>query len=348
MENREPPVQFVRDPVYKDAASFEMIGSSEIYRAMEQEIKLVAGWDEPVLITGERGSGKEVAARALHLWSRRRDRPFVPICITAISESMLADELFGHKRGSFTGAEHERAGKFAAAQGGTVLLDEIGDLSAVSQAALLRVMETKEITPVGEDLSRKADVRILSATNQNLPALIEQGRFRADLYDRLRVLEIEVPPLRRRREDIPMLASHFLRGCCLPGGCPAGMPDPEFCRNQPMASCATPEFYHDLVRGDWPGNIRELRNLIISLRVKHPNDLLSPAHLVTLVSTSDRAMPSVSRPSEFDVPVDAMLRLHIDKALSSADHNISAAARKLGMPRSTLRDYIKRRGIKTH
>jgi DNA-binding NtrC family response regulator len=346
MENREPPVRFVRDPIYRDAASFEMIGSSEIYRAMEQEIRLVAGWDELVLITGERGSGKEVAARALHLWSRRRDRPFVPIFITAISESMLADELFGHKRGSFTGAEHERAGKFAAAQGGTVLLDEIGDLSAVSQTALLRVIETKEITPVGEDLSRKVDVRILAATNQNLPALIEQGRFRVDLYDRLRVLEIEVPPLRCCREDIPVLASHFLKGCCLPGACPAGKPHPEFCRNQPMASCATPEFYQGLLRSDWPGNIRELRNFIISSRVKHPREVLNAAHVATLVSTSARATLFMTRPPESDLPVRAMLRLRIEKALSSAGYNVSAAAKELDMPRSTLRDYMRSRGIK--
>jgi len=339
-EESQLRVGLLRDRASSDVGRFEMIGSSVSFLAMERELRLVANWDEPVLVTGERGSGKDMAARALHLWSKRHEGPFVPIFIPALSESMLADELFGHKRGSFTGAESQRPGKFTAAEGGTVFLDEIGELTAASQAALLRVLETGEITRIGQDLPVYVDVRVVAATSKDLPVLIEQGRFRADLYDRLRVLVIDVPPLRDRLEDVPLLALYFLQRCCLKAGCPSGRPNLEFCRAESPARCATQQFYEGLMTYDWPGNIRELRDLIISLRAKHPGMILDHSLLAPLLLMKD-ALDSTGSNEKSDFSLETATRLHIERVLANAV-TISKAARMLGLPRSTLRNKMKR------
>jgi Nif-specific regulatory protein len=224
----------------------------------------------PVLLTGARGSGKNIAARDLHLWSDRHTRTFLPVLVSSLCEDLLTDELFGHTQHSFTGALSRRAGKLAMADTGTVFLDEIGDLSAAAQAALLRVLETGEFTPIGADQPQILDVRIIAASNQSLPRLIAEGRFRADLYDRLSVFEIRVPPLRERRDDIPALASYFLNECCRMRECHFERTEPKACASAPRAACASEEFYRGLRACDWPGNVRELRSHIIRLRAGHP------------------------------------------------------------------------------
>ena len=188
-----------------------MVGASEAMRRIYQLVEMASPTRCRVLISGESGTGKELIARAIHALSPRRDRPFVETNCAAIPSELIESEMFGHMKGSFTGATGDRKGKFEAASGGTLFLDEIGDMSLVTQAKLLRVLQEGVVTPVGSSEPRKVDVRILSATSKNLPEEIGRGTFREDLYHRINVLTIAVPPLRSRREDIPELAEHFVR-----------------------------------------------------------------------------------------------------------------------------------------
>jgi DNA-binding NtrC family response regulator len=271
-------------------------------------------------------------------------RPFVPIFVPALCENLLADELFGHKRDSFTGAHGARPGKFASADGGTAFLDEIGDLSPAAQVALLRVLETGEIAAIGEDRPQTVDLRIVTATNQDLQQLIRQGRFRADLYDRLRVFEIRVPPLRERRDDIMVLAAHFLRECCAKTGCAVGKPDFSRCAKEPKVDCASKEFYEGLRSYDWPGNVRELRSFIIRLRAAHPHSLLD-IRLFQMNSPSYRNPNDPVVNSFGDVSLQAAVRRHIESLLEDTNYNLSETARRLQIPRATLYDQMKRLGI---
>jgi DNA-binding NtrC family response regulator len=332
--------------VIEASGSVAMVGISGSFMAMVDQIRQAAAWDsEPVLLIGERGSGKEIAARALHQMSGRRVRRFVPILVSALCENLLADELFGHKRDSFTGAHRARPGKFAGAGGGTAFLDEIGDLSSAAQVALLRVLETGEIAAIGEDLPHKVDVRIVAASNQDLRHLIRRGRFRADLYDRLRVFEIRVPPLRDRRDDIMPLAAHFLKECCAKTGCAMGKLDFSRCAKETKVDCASEEFYEGLCSYDWPGNVRELRSFIIRLRAAHPHSLFD-IRLLQMNSPSYRALndPRVNLSGE-DVSLKAAVRCHIESVLDDTNYNLSDTARRLQIPRATLYEKMKRLGI---
>ena len=328
------------------SGSVAMVGISRSFMAMVDQIRQAAAWDsEPVLLIGERGSGKEIAARALHQMSNRRIRPFVPILVSALCENLLADELFGHKRDSFSGAHRARLGKFAGADGGTAFLDEIGELSLAAQAALLRVLETGEIAAIGEDRPQRVEVRIVAATNQNLLQLIHQKRFRADLYDRLRVFEIRVPPLRERRDDIMLLAAHFLRECCVKTGCAIGKTDFSRCAKEPKVDCASEEFYQVLSSYDWPGNVRELRSFIIRLRAAHPHSLLNGRHLqMNSRLFSDLNYPGVNSSGE-DVSLQAVVTRHIESLLEDTNYNLSETARRLQVPRATLYDQMRKLGI---
>src|SRR5262245_54338771 len=224
-----------------------MVGESQALRTVLNQVDLVADTDATVLITGESGTGKELVARALHEGSRRRG-PLVKMNCAAIPESLFESELFGHARGSFTGALNDRVGRFEAAQGGTLLLDEIAEVPLAMQPNLLRVIQEKELERVGETRPRKVDVRIVAATNRDLGAEVEAGRFRGDLYYRLNVFPIESPPLRERREDIPLLAEHFVQAAAR-----------RLRRPAPRLSEAA---QRQLTSRDWPGNIRELENVI--------------------------------------------------------------------------------------
>ena len=229
------------------AGSEALIGSSPAMQDLYKSIALVAPTDVPVLVTGESGTGKELVARAIHRHSGRRDGPFLPVCLAALSPGLVERELFGHVRGSFTGASHDRKGLLELAHGGTVLLDEVGDIPPVMQVKLLRAIEHREVTPVGDARPRATDIRIIAATNRPLGELMASGQFREDLFFRLSVFQIHIPPLRERRDDIPVLAEHFLKQPRLPNVAEIHL---------------SKHVLEELHSRRWVGNVRELRNAI--------------------------------------------------------------------------------------
>ncbi|HEX6736977.1 MAG TPA: sigma 54-interacting transcriptional regulator [Vicinamibacteria bacterium] len=246
---RQPLFRDVDDGVVEPPGRIGgMVGASEALQVVLEQIDLVADTDATVLITGESGTGKELVARAIHQRSPRRRGPLVRVNCAAIPETLFESELFGYVRGAFTGALNDRAGRFESAHGGTLLLDEIGEVPLAMQPKLLRVLQEKELERVGETRPRKIDVRIVAATNRDLAAEVEAGRFRADLFYRLNVFPIENPPLRERREDIPLLADHFIEACAH-----------RLRRPPPLLGEAG---LRALMTRDWPGNIRELENVI--------------------------------------------------------------------------------------
>jgi len=336
----------LREDAAKSGAPLDIVGVSPPFLDMERQIKRAAAHSTgAVLITGERGSGKELASRAIHSWGKRRGKPFIPVLASTLTESLFADELFGHTKHAFTGANQSRSGKFQAAEGGTLFLDEVGDMPAVIQSSLLRVIERGEVTRVGCDLPLRVDVRVVAATNRDLPELIDQGKFRADLCDRLSVFEIRVPALRERRTDIPLLVSHFLKKYCEQVGRDfmfAGRSSCAVCKFADPASCATGEFYEALEAYDWPGNVRELANLIVRLLATVPDEVLDVKHLPEQYRRQTARTP-VSATT--DLALDTQTKKHIERVLDMAGHNESQAARILGIPRSTLRSKLRKLGI---
>jgi DNA-binding NtrC family response regulator len=312
-----------------------MVGASESLLRVLEEVELVADTDATVLITGESGTGKELVARAIHERSRRTG-PLVRMNCAAIPESLFESELFGHARGAFTGALHDRAGRFEAAQGGTLLLDEIGEVPLAMQPKLLRVIQEKELERVGETRPRKVDVRIVAATNRDLAAEVASGRFREDLFYRLNVFPIANPPLRERREDIPLLAEHFVQASAR--------------RLRRPAPRLTEAALRQLAAREWPGNIRELENAIeraVILAVDGQLRFDAPGAAATVrpqstgmvassgtVPSSGKALPLLSRAA-----VEQHQRETIVAALEQTAGRVSGprgAAELLGMKPSTL------------
>lgn len=335
----------LREDAAESGTPFDIVGVSPAFLDLERQIKRAAHSIGAVLITGERGSGKELASRAIHSWGKRRGKPFIPVLASALTESLFADELFGHERHAFTGATQSRSGKFQAADGGTLFLDEVGDMPAVIQSSLLRVIEKGELTRIGRDLPLRVDVRVVAATNSELRELIDQGKFRADLYDRLSVFEIRVPALRERQQDIPILASHFLRKYCKQMGRDfllGGKSACAACKHADVVSCATGEFYLALQAYDWPGNVRELGNLILRLLATVSDDVLDVKHLPQALQ--NRKKPTTNCQPEY-LTLDQAIRSHIERVLKMTGHNQSRAARVLGIPFSTLQSKIKKLGI---
>jgi transcriptional regulator with GAF, ATPase, and Fis domain len=247
-ERLEQERDYLREEV-RDVAGFgELVGRSPALQRVFQQLEPVAATQASVLILGESGVGKELVARALHERSRRRERPLVRVNCASIPAELFESEFFGHVRGAFTGAVKDRAGRFQLADGGTLFLDEVGEIPLALQGKLLRVLQEGTFERVGEDVTRKVDVRLIAATNRELKREVEEGRFRQDLYYRLSVFPIEVPPLRERMEDLPLLAEHLLRRVCAKLGCP-----------KPTLTLANVEA---LRRYDWPGNVRELENVL--------------------------------------------------------------------------------------
>jgi DNA-binding NtrC family response regulator len=300
-----------------------LIGNSGAMKKVSEFVATVADSDATVLITGESGTGKEVVARAIHAASRRRHMPMVAIHCGALTDTLLESELFGHERGAFTGAQYRKKGKFEVADGGTVFLDEIADISLRMQTDLLRVLQEKEITRVGGTQTIKVDFRCIAATNKDLRELVKAGAFRPDLYYRLHVLCVDLPPLRERREDIPLLADHFVRKLCAQ-------------TNRPIPTIS-PEAYDVLIRYDWPGNVRELENAIERALVIGRHSELRPGdfsfHLDQSTSSGGKTL-------------EEMERTHIEAIWRECGGNHSKAARTLGIDRSTLYNKLKRYGLK--
>ena len=300
-----------------------IISQSEAMKRVNGLIEMVAPTDTTVLITGESGSGKEVVARAIHDASPRRLMPFMAIHCGALTETLLESELFGHERGAFTGAQARRKGKFEAADGGTVFLDEIGDISLKTQTDLLRVLQEKEIVRIGSTTPTKVDFRCIAATNRNLEAMVKEGTFRFDLFYRLNILRIHIPPLRDRREDIPLLADVFIKKHAT-------------AMNKPLARIA-PEAMSLLLNYEWPGNVRELENAIERALVisKGPEITLSdfPMQLKAPQAASGRRLEDVAR-------------AHIERVLEECGWNLTRAAEVLAIDRSTLYSKIKAYGLK--
>ncbi len=287
-------------------------------------IKIVAKSNATVLIIGDSGTGKELVARAIHSQSHRRSRPFVAISCTALAESLLESELFGHEKGAFTGAYAQKKGKFEAANRGSLFLDEIGEMSANIQVHLLRVLEEKEFTRVGGNELIKVDVRIISATNKDMKKAIASGEFREDLYYRLNVVSIELPPLRERREDIPLLAQHFLKKFAI--------------ENQKEITGFSPEATDFLLKYEWPGNVRELENTIERAVILAQNPSIKMADM------SQENMP-LARSTPVRGNLKEIEKNYILETLTQSQGNYRKTARLLGISRMTLYNKVRTYGI---
>ncbi len=303
-------------------APYGIIGQSVAIKKIFSEIEKAASTSATVLISGESGTGKELVARAIHYTGTRAASPFVPVNCGGIPESLLESELFGHVKGSFTGATETRAGFFQTADGGTIFLDEISDTGLAMQAKLLRVLQEKEVCMVGSSKTRTVDVRVLAATNKDLQMLVKKGIFREDLYFRLNVITIDLPPLRERGEDIVLLTYHFAAKFARE----TGKPVPAFSDN----ALQVIKNYH------WPGNIRELENVINRLVVMTDGDLIEVPDLPSLMRFS------ALRTSGFNRPLAEVELEYISNVLSTVGGNKTQAAEILGIDRKTLREKLKK------
>ena len=311
-----------------------MVGESYAMAKLREQVAMAAPTNGRVLIFGENGTGKELVARNIHQLSRRRTGPFVEVNCAAIPEELIESELFGHVRGAFTGAVADRRGKFEAAHGGTIFLDEIADMSLKTQAQVLRVLQEQVMEAVGGSARIKVDARVLAATNKDLTAEIRAGRFREDLYFRLNVVPIFVPPLRERQEDIPLLADHFM-----------AMLAREYGRRPKTFE---PDALIALQRYAWPGNVRELRNLVERLMIMVPGERISSRDLTFLdpgATTVLSQAPPISASAPLHDARDQFEREYILRALAAQQGNISRTAEVLGVERSNLYRKMRAFGI---
>ncbi len=320
----------LKDRLREKSLNHEIIGAGPAMQALLDTIRMVAPTDANVLVTGESGTGKELVSAAIHDNSPRRHHPFVRINCAAITETLLESELFGHEKGAFTGADRKRKGKFLLADKGSILLDEIGEMSLSMQAKLLRVLQEKEITPVGSDENIRTDVRVIASTNRNLKQMADEGRFRHDLYYRLNVVSIDIPPLRDRKEDIPTLALHFLE---------------RFSRkNKRDIKGFSPDAMDAMIRYGWEGNVRELMNCIERGVVLARSDYITLEDLCSLGASGTgpeiRHIPPESGP----VSLSRVEEMTILSALEASGGNKSETARQLGITRKTLLKKLKQYG----
>ncbi|MBI3796642.1 MAG: sigma 54-interacting transcriptional regulator [Deltaproteobacteria bacterium] len=315
------------------SSSSFFVGEHLLMQKINAMVRRVATTDATVLITGESGTGKELVARAVHTYSPRASCPFVAVNCAAIPEELLESELFGHVRGAFTGALAARVGMFQLADGGSLFLDEIGEMSVSLQVKLLRVLQDREVRRVGADQPVSVNVRVIAATNKDLAAEVEKGAFREDLFYRLQVIPIHLPPLRARRSDIPLLVQHFL-----------GKLNLKYGRTIELA----PETMVYLWEYDWPGNVRELENLVERVIVLSDDDVVVPDELPSYVRSfiSEKKLPNPTLSNgELDLQqaVEQFENRLIDEALRHANSNITAAARILKVNRTTLIAKLRRR-----
>ncbi|HET6466376.1 MAG TPA: sigma-54 dependent transcriptional regulator [Nitrospiria bacterium] len=318
-------VEQLREKVGVETALGNIIGRSKPMRDLFRLIGLVADSPTTVLIYGESGTGKELIARAIHQQSPRRNRPFVAVDCGALPETLLESELFGHVRGSFTGAVSNKKGLFEEADGGTLLLDEVGDTTPGFQSKLLRVLQEGEIRPVGSNKTIKVDVRVLAATNKDLKKNVEKKSFREDLYYRLAVVPIVIPALRHRREDIPLLADHFIKKYCE--------------RNRMEPKQISQKTLKLLIESPWPGNVRELENVIerAVLMSPGPEIFAEALFMEPLVDQPEDALPEAIR-----MATETVEKEKIAVATRQAKGNRSRAAKLLGISRATLYNKLKR------
>ncbi len=311
-----------------------LVGHSPAIIQVMKTVARISPSQASVLVFGETGTGKELVARTIHRFSDRADRRFVAVNCSALAEGLLESELFGHLKGAFTGAGTARPGLFREADRGTLFLDEIGDISPGLQARLLRVLQEHEIVPVGSETAVKVDVRVLAATHRDLPALVRAGRFREDLYYRLNVVTLVLPPLRERRQDIPLLLDHFLRALAARHG------------RGPVA--VDPQAQRRLLGYDWPGNIRELQNVLERAVLLAEQDVIGPEHLPSEVGPTEPTVPdtaAVASDTAAPWPLRSLEELeqeHVQGVLAAVGGSREEAARILGISRRTLTRMIQR------
>jgi two-component system nitrogen regulation response regulator NtrX len=314
---------------------FRMVGDSNSMRKLRAEIAAAGPTNASVLISGENGSGKEIVAREIHLHSRRAGKPFIAVNCAAIPDELIESELFGHERGAFTGAVGRRRGRFEMADGGTLFLDEVGDMSPRTQAKILRVLEEKAFERVGGGEKIRADVRILAATNRNLPNEVAAGRFREDLFFRLNVFPILVPALRDRKEDIPPIAGHFVE---------------EICGEQGKEKKAiSGDAMQRMLSHAWPGNVRELRNVverlvILSMGERIEEDTVRRV-LAADLPTAEPLHAQALDGENFREATLAFEKAYLERKLRENDFNISRTAEKLGLDRTSIHRKMKQLGI---
>jgi two-component system, NtrC family, response regulator AtoC len=316
----------LREVVARRDGMPEVVGESPELRELLTVVKRVAGSDSPVLIHGESGTGKELMARRIHLESRRSPRPFVSVNCGALTDTLLETELFGHKRGAFSGAVATKVGLFEAAHGGTLFLDEIGEMSAAMQVRLLRTLDSGEVRRVGEERAFHVDVRIVAATAKDLAREAEEGRFRWDLYYRVSTVVVSVPPLRRRRADIRLLVERFASA-----------------RGRSRALRFSPEAIDRLMRYEWPGNIRELRNLVERLQILHEGEVVQAQDLPP--ELAGRRRVTTESADTTLVPLHEMERRYVERVLAATGWNKARAARVLEVDVKTLSKKIRDFGL---
>ncbi|HUI66548.1 MAG TPA: sigma-54 dependent transcriptional regulator [Bacteroidota bacterium] len=321
-----------------------LIGASPVMREVFSLVRKVGPTDSTVLIIGESGTGKDLTAKAIHQWSKRKAHRFFAIDISTLPTALLESELFGHVKGSFTGATADTLGLLEAANHGTIFLDEIGNLALETQGRLLRVLQEKEFLPVGSTAVRKVDLRLIFATNQNLKQLVDEGSFREDLYYRLNVFPLRLPPLRERREDIPELALHFLRKYCAASGRPV-----------PRVRA---EMMDLLMNYHWPGNVRELEHAVERLTILSEGDEITPVQVSAALYKTESSLNSVIPKTSDELrdlkkriresSVQEIEKLFIEESLKRNDWNVSRAAREVNMQRSNFQALIRKHRIKKH
>ncbi len=305
-----------------------IIGQSKAMVKLLDNVSQVASTEATVLITGDSGTGKEMIANALHYNSQRSEAPFIKINCAALSETLLESELFGHEKGAFTGADRKREGKFRQADGGSIFLDEISEMSPAMQVKLLRVLQEREITRVGGSEVIKINVRVIAASNKDLKKEIAKGRFREDLFYRLNVVALHAPPLRERKEDIPILAQHFLNLFAD--------------RNSKSIKGFTPQAMEKLIKYPWPGNVRELMNAVERAVVLSRTEYLDVDELALLMADNASAEKYDQNGLTENVPLTEMEKRTILETLNAAGGNKSEAARRLGITRKTLRAKLEK------
>ena len=308
-----------------------IIGNSPAITSLLETVAMVAPSEATVLLTGESGTGKELIAGAIHYNSLRKEAPFIKLNCAAIIETLLESELFGHEKGAFTGADKRKEGRFVHADHGTLFLDEVSEMSMTMQAKLLRVLQEREITRVGGEGTIKVDVRVIAATNQDLMELIKQGRFREDLYYRLNVVSLSIPSLQKRKEDIPILASHFAKRFAD--------------QNNKQIKGFTPQAMDRLMKYNWPGNVRELMNTIERSVVLSQAEYIDDDHFPIMPSEDPQSVEMSDAVSYEGKSLETVEKETILQMMESVGNNKSEAARRLGITRKTLHKKLKKYGV---